>query len=119
MQHKMPGSGRMCSGTLGRRRGITGLEAALVKKMLAVSKKANCFSGTHPFHFVQLLLDRTQPLPSLSVVHLASGEALPCSIDRVVNILVSFQLSVHAVLLLSLSSFPAWRSARSLTAINF
>src|SRR2546427_9870985 len=42
-----------------------------VKETPAILEKAELFSATHSFHFVQLLLDRMQPCLNLSLVNLA------------------------------------------------
>ncbi len=68
-----------------------------VKEIPAILEKAELFSATHSFHFVQLLLDRMQPCLNLSLVHLASGEAIKASIKCVVNVLIGFLLVTHSV----------------------
>jgi len=67
-----------------------------VKEIPAILEKAELFSATHSFHFVQLLLDRMQPCLNLSLVNLASGEAIKASIKCVVNVLIGFLLVTHS-----------------------
>src|SRR5437762_12822122 len=68
-----------------------------VKEIPAILEKAELFSATHSFHFVELLLDRMQPCLHLSLVQLASGESIKASIKCVVSVLIGFLLVTHSV----------------------
>src|SRR5437773_10467314 len=67
-----------------------------VKEVPAILEKAQLFSATHSFHFVQLLLDRMQTCLNRSLVLLASSQAIKASIECVVNVLIGFLLVTHS-----------------------